>query len=198
MDGVADAEQVWLHARPQEILVADSVVLRRFRPVHATALADAVNESLDHLRPWMAWATVAVNASDEETVLREAEAKFDRGSEFAFLIFSHDDQLVGGCGLHPRRGPGVLEVGYWVHVGHTGRGYAKAATERLVEEAFALPEVGQVEIRCDEANVASAAVARRVAFNLVRVEHRDPRTPAETAREMVWVLTRGELERSIV
>lgn len=85
-----------------------------------------------------------------------------------------------------------------MHVGHTGRGYAKAATRRLVEEAFALPEVGHVEIRCDEANVASAAVARRVGFHLVRVEHRDPRTPAETAREMVWVLTRDEVERYIV
>ena len=178
--------------------MTDSVVLRRFRPVHAAALADAVNESLDHLRPWMAWATVTVNTSDEEAILREAEAKFDAGSEFAFLIFSHDDQVVGACGLHPRRGPGVLEVGYWVHVGHTGRGYAKAAIGRLVEEAFALPEVGHVEIRCDETNVASAAVPRRLGFNLVRVENREPRTPAETARELVWVLTREELERSIV
>lgn len=195
---MAEAERVWLKARPQEALVTERVVLRRFRPVHAAALADAVNESLDHLRPWMAWATVPVSAGDEETVLREAEAKFDAGTEFAFLIFSQDDQVVGACGLHPRRGPGVLEIGYWVRVGHTGRGYAKAAIRRLVDEAFALPEVEHVQIRCDAANVASAAIPRRLGFNLVRVEDREPRTPAETARELVWVLTREELELSVV
>lgn len=184
----------WLQSRPSETLIADRVVLERFRPVHSLALAEAVNASHEHLRPWMAWAQSEMAQSDADSVLREAAARFDAGTDFGFLILSRDDEVVGACGLHPRRGPGALEIGYWVHVSHTGRGYAAAATQRLVEEAFDLPEVERVEIRCDEANLVSAAVPRRVGFKLTRVEDREPRTPAETSREMVWVLKREDFD----
>ncbi|MDB5067033.1 MAG: Acetyltransferase, partial [Chloroflexi bacterium] len=35
---------------------ADAVVLERWRAGDAAALLTAVSESVDHLRPWMAWA----------------------------------------------------------------------------------------------------------------------------------------------
>lgn len=37
------------------------------------------------------------------------------------------DEVVGGCGLHRRVGPGGLEIGYWVHAAWTRRGIAAAA-----------------------------------------------------------------------
>jgi RimJ/RimL family protein N-acetyltransferase len=59
-----------------------------------------------------------------------------------------------------------------------------------VEEAFGMPEVHRLEIRCDEANAASAGVARRLGFELAAVEDRPPRSPGETHRELVWNLAR--------
>ncbi len=85
-----------------------------------------------------------------------------------------------------------------MHVSHTGKGYATRAAGRLVEEAFSLPEVERVEIRCDETNLASAAVPPRLGFRLAGIENRTPRTPAETQREMVWVLHRQQFERTDV
>lgn len=190
-----EAGTAWLRGRPADTLAAAPLVLRGFRPVYAVALAKAVNDSLEHLRPWMAWARSHVTDEAEEMLLREAEARFDAGTDFSFVIFSPENEVVGACGLHPRRGPGALEIGYWVHVSHTRKGYATAAARRLVDEAFSLPEVERVEIRCDEMNFASSAIPRRLGFQLARVEDREPRTPAETDREVVWILTRQRFDR---
>jgi RimJ/RimL family protein N-acetyltransferase len=98
--------------------------------------------------------------------------------------------VIGGMGLHARQGPGTLEIGYWVAVAHTGRGYVTAASRALTDTAFALPGVGWVEIRCDEANRASAAIPRRLGYRLVEVITRQPAAPAETGRGMIWVAER--------
>ncbi|MEU6189370.1 hypothetical protein [Nocardia sp. NPDC047038] len=54
----------------------------------------------------------------------------------------------------------------------------------------ALPGVDRVEIHCDEANVRSAAVARRLGYRLDRIEPREKRAPAESGRGMYWVKER--------
>ncbi|MGH9177891.1 MAG: GNAT family N-acetyltransferase [Acidimicrobiales bacterium] len=183
---MAFAEGSWLKSRPGDTLAAPPLTLRRFHPDHAAALTAAIIDSLTHLSPWMAWAVPPVTLEGQVLILRQAAGRFQAGTDFGFLMFSPDGEVVGASGLHARRGPGALEIGYWVRAGHTREGYATTATGRLVEEAFKMPEVHRLEIRCDEANVASAGVARRVGFELVRVEDRQPRTSGETHRELVW------------
>ena len=48
----------------------------------------------------------------------------------------------------------------------------------------------RIEIWCDEANHASAAIPRRLGYHLDRVADATPTTPSETGRMMVWVLDR--------
>jgi RimJ/RimL family protein N-acetyltransferase len=43
-----------------------------------------------------------------------------------------------------------------------------------------------VEIHCDVGNAASAAVARKLGYGMVRVESRIPQAPAETGRHQIW------------
>ena len=47
---------------PERIELPDGVYLRPFRVDDADAVAKAVSESLEHLRPWMPWA--AAEAAD--------------------------------------------------------------------------------------------------------------------------------------
>lgn len=61
-------------------------------------------------------------------------------------------------------GPGMLEIGYWLHTGHTGRGYATAVARALADVGLAQPGIGTVLIRHDAANVASGRVAGRAGF----------------------------------
>jgi RimJ/RimL family protein N-acetyltransferase len=89
--------------------------------------------------------------------------------------------------LHDRVGAGGLEIGYWVHVGCTGRGVATVAAAALTRAALALDGVARVEIRCDAANLRSAAIPRRIGFRLDRVEVRSPEEPGETDHHLIWV-----------
>ena len=99
--------------------------------------------------------------------------------------------MLGGCGLHDRLGPQAREIGYWRRAGVEGRGIVTASVVALTEAAFTIPGTERVEIHCDEANTASAAVARRAGYRLDRIEDTPVRAPAELGRQQVW-LTRNE------
>jgi RimJ/RimL family protein N-acetyltransferase len=178
--------------RPPDEIVADPLVLKRFRRQHVPAVTRAINESLDHLKPWMAWAQGPVDESGEEKVFAEAEARFDEGSEFAYLIFDGEGHVAGSCGLNRRGPPETLEIGYWVHAAHTRRGIATAAAGALTMTAFGLDGIEQVEIHCDARNAASAGVPAKLGYRLVGVFDRPER--GEGFQEMIWAIRRGSEE----
>jgi RimJ/RimL family protein N-acetyltransferase len=172
---------------------ADAVVLEHWRSEDAAALLAAVSESLDHLRPWMAWAAAPPTLVAMDGFIVRSNEGFDTGTDFNYAIREpRRPAVLGGCGLHRRHGPGVLEIGYWVHAAHTRRGLATAAAGALARTALAIPDVARVEIHCDVTNVPSAGVARRLGFRLDRVEDDAVRAPAETGRAMIWVLERDQ------
>jgi RimJ/RimL family protein N-acetyltransferase len=177
------------HGPPERMQTASGAVLRRARPRDAEAFAEAVRESLDHLRHWMPWAVpVATETSVQRDRLVMADASWADGSDYEFAILPADERrIIGGCGLMRRIGPGAIEIGYWVHVDHTRRSHATAAARALTQAAWTLPDVERVEIHCDEANVASAAVPARLGYRLDRIEDDEPRAPAVSGRSMIWI-----------
>jgi RimJ/RimL family protein N-acetyltransferase len=178
-----------LTARPPERIERDGVVLRRPREEDAEAIGAAVAASLEHLRPWMAWADDGATTPARRREHQDrCDSGWDHGSDFPYLaVDAGNGSVVGAAGLHRRIGPRAIEIGYWVHVDHTGRGIATAVAAALTEAALALPDVDRVEIHCDEANVRSAAVPRRLGYRLDRIEEDEVTAPAETGRSMVWV-----------
>jgi RimJ/RimL family protein N-acetyltransferase len=90
-------------------------------------------------------------------------------------------------GLHRRIGPRALEIGYWTHVNHAGRGYMTAAAKAITHVAEALDDIDRVEIHTDEANVRSAAIPPKLGYRLDRVDTRRPEAPAESGRLQIWV-----------
>ena len=74
--------------------------------------------------------------------------------------------MLGASGLHTRAGEGAREIGYWIHVDHVGQGYATELAAALTRVAFEVSAVDRVEIRCDPANVRSAAIPRKLGYEL--------------------------------
>ena len=102
-----------------------------------------------------------------------------------------DGQPIGGTGLHRRAGPDTLEIGYWIHVDHIGRGYATELSAGLTDLAFTVDGIEHVEIHHDAANVRSAAVPRKLGFAHVATEPREPLAPGHTGVEWTWRVGRA-------
>ena len=175
-----------------DVLPAGPLELRRWRQDHLDRILDAVAASFPELHRWMPWAETMPTAAEQLEVLRAGEAAFDADQEWAYVVVEPEaEELVGAAGLHPRSGPGTVEIGYWIRTDRTGRGYATDTAGALAAVAFAhLPGLEQVEIRMDQANVASAAVPPKLGFRLLGHEERDILTPGHTGQGLVWVLDR--------
>jgi RimJ/RimL family protein N-acetyltransferase len=175
--------------RPPGEVAAGSITLVRYHGGETPALLRAVSESVDHLRPWMPWTAEAPTVQSQGEFVLRAIGQWQTGESFGYWMRENTTgALVGGCGLHARLGPDAIEIGYWVHRNWTRRGYATSAARALTTAGLALAGIGRVEIRCDEANHASASVPRRLGYRLDRVMDDLIDAPGETGRKMVWVM----------
>ena len=82
---------------PPVEIVAGSVTLRRLRPGDGRPLAQAANESLDHLRPWMSFAAGPKAAMERWVLL--CSSRFDAGKGFQYAIFDRSSKMVGSIGI---------------------------------------------------------------------------------------------------
>jgi RimJ/RimL family protein N-acetyltransferase len=183
-------------ALPPERVDLGDVVVRRLTVADAAAVATAVAENLEHLRPWMPWANA--ESADERFQRRrlvEADAAWARGADFGYGLFAgtgDDERLLGAFGLTARRGAKTLEIGYWMRADATRRGLATRAVEVLTDIAVNQPDVERVLVYCDEANHASAAIPRRLGYQLERIVTVPPEALAETGRQLEFVLRPAE------
>jgi ribosomal-protein-serine acetyltransferase len=183
--------------RPAEFLSRGPVCLRRWRGTDTGTAYRVVMDSMDHLLPWMPWAAGYDRARAAQfTALCEHD--WEAGVAYNYAILTAEGEVVGSIGLMSRAGPGGMEIGYWLHPAHTGRGLVTEASAALVEAAFALPGVEFVEIVHDVANHASGAVPRRLGFAQVerRTRSQEPGTPGEAGIELVWRLTREQAAKA--
>lgn len=144
----------------------ERLVIRCYEPRDAPLLKDAVDSSLDHLRPWMPWADHEPQTLEEKIVLLKSfRAQFDANESFVMGIFSADEtEQIGGSGLHPRVDPGGLEIGYFVRASATRQGYVTESTAALTRVGFEVCGADRIEIRVDPANEASLGVPRKLGF----------------------------------
>ena len=149
---------------PPEVVNAGPVVLRRWQAAWAPALLAAVRASLPQLQAYMAWASDDYSIDSARKFLDEAARSWEEGTEFSYAMRAPDGQVVGASSLMTRMGPGVLEIGYWVHSAFTGRGLATAATVALTQVALSMEDVQAAVIRHDAANLSSGRVAERAGY----------------------------------
>jgi RimJ/RimL family protein N-acetyltransferase len=185
---LADPDAKWPEDVPRPSGL-DGLELRRWTAGDAQRVYDAVTESFDHLHPWAPWAARPPTFEDEQAFVTQAIRDWDEGRTYAYGIFDPEGNLLGSTALMKPEGAD-MEIGYWVHAAHTGRGLITAAAATLTLAAFDLPGVAAVWIRCDEANVRSAAVPRRLGYRLDHQETRRPAAPAEIGRVLCWIMTR--------
>lgn len=155
-------------APPAYRIATDRLVLRCWQPSDAPLLKEAIDSSLDHLRAWLPWAQEEPQTPAEKVaLLRRFRGMFDLDQDFLYGIFARDEsRVLGGTGLHTRVGVHAREIGYWIRADAEGQGYATEAVAALTRVGFEIEKLERIEIHCEPANERSAAVARRLGYEL--------------------------------
>jgi RimJ/RimL family protein N-acetyltransferase len=151
---------------PPYRIETDRLVVRCWEPRDAPLLKDAVESGLTHLRAFMIWAPEAPEPLEDVIErLRLFRSEFDRDENWIMGIFDAGErEVIGGTGLHPRQGPGGLEIGYWLRADAVGNGYATEVAAALTRIGIEHCGVDRIEIRIDPANASSLPIPRRLGF----------------------------------
>jgi len=162
-----------------EELRGSRVIVRPYRLEDAGELFAAVEESRQHLWPWMPWVVQHQTVEDTRDFILRSQAKWLlREDDLTVGVFeAGSGRYLGGSGLHilgwdvP-----AFEIGYWIRASAEGHGYVAETVKLLTDFAFISLGAQRVMIRCDARNTRSAAVAERLGFvreALLRNDTRD-------------------------
>ncbi len=160
-----------------EILQGKRIFVRPYQQDDASDLFAAINESRDHLRPWLPFADAHQTLDESrDWIVQQQAAWLLRTNLFTGIWTITDSRFVGGTGLEPVNWDiGYFQIGYWVRASATGAGYVTEAVQLLTDYALRQLAVQRVEIRCSEHNTRSATVARRAGFTLEGILRNDHR-----------------------
>ena len=151
---------------PEEV-IGFRVLLRPYRPEDAAALWEAIQESLEHLAPWMPWVHDYHSLDVARAYVARARARWLLREDLAVGIFRRDGGFLGGSGLHRMNWTlRTFEIGYWIRKSAEGQGYVTETVQFLTRLAFDLLQANRVEIRMDPENIRSRRVPERLGFVL--------------------------------
>ena len=148
-------------------ITTDRLHLEPWNLMHREALRAALDASEAHLVPWIP--VGGLYGEDLRPTLERWMAQHRSGEACRFGLWRGSD-LVGEVLLMTRQGPGRLEIGYWLHVAHTGQGYASEAVAAMLELAWAQADIEAVCFVCDARNTPSNRIPERLGATVEHVE----------------------------
>lgn len=167
-------------------LRGERVALRPYQADDAPAVFEAIEESRQHLAPWMLWVAHHRSILETHDFIAHSRARWLLRDELNMAIWElATGRYLGSTGLHGidwhlRR----FEIGYWLRQSAEGHGYMTEAAGLLADFALETLGANRVEIRCDARNHRSAAVAERLGFvreaRLRNAEHAPDATLRDT------------------
>lgn len=146
----------------------ERLMLRPYLPEDASALFAAIEESREHLRPWLGWVDHYVSVDDVRVYCTRCAANWLLRTDLTLGIFDiRDEQLLGGTGLHaPNWALRSFKIGYWLRPTAEGKGFMSETVRSLAIFALDALQANRVEILCDASNERSRRVAERAGFTL--------------------------------
>lgn len=155
-------------AMPPHELIGPRVIVRAWRQDDAPALFEAIEQSRERLRRWLAWVDSHRELADAEAFCRRAAASFAERNDFPLGIWHRESgRFLGGTGFH-----GIdwdvpsFEIGYWIRDGEVGKGYVEEAVRLQVRHAFAEMGARRLALTCDATNERSRRIPERIGFVL--------------------------------
>jgi RimJ/RimL family protein N-acetyltransferase len=186
---------------PPYRIETERLVVRCYEPEDAPLLKEAVDSSIDHLRPWMPWARYEPQTLDEKVeLLRRFRSGFDADEDYPYGVFASDEsRQIGGAGLHRRGGEGSLEIGYFIRADSIGQGLATEVTAVLARVGIEKCGMSRIDVQVDPENERSLRIPKKLGFTQEAVLRRrlEPKDAGGPRRDSVlFTLVAEELPAS--
>lgn len=144
-------------------LIDCPILIRPYREEDASALYEAVRESVAEVSLWLPWCHQNYSIEESREFIGSRELASQGGEWYSFGIFEkHDGAFLGGVGINfINRVHQMANLGYWVRTSATGRGIATMATRLVARFGFEDLGLHRIEIVAATGNIPSQRVAER-------------------------------------
>ncbi len=129
----------------------ERLLIRIPKPGDGKAVYNAIQNSINELKPWMPFVHSEQSEEQCEVNTRNAYTEFISRNDLRLHIFIKETgEFIGSSGLHrinwdiPK-----FEIGYWIDTRYSGKGYITEAVQGISNFAFGELKARRVEIRCD-------------------------------------------------
>ena len=142
------------------------LMLRPFRRRDVAALHEAIEVSLDDLKPWLPWVQGYDRGVSQRFIRESVSAWADRRAyDFTVRAIDDLDRHLGNVSIWSTSHQNAIgEVGYWIRSDETGNRYATEATTRAIQVGFEEMDLHKVQVRIAEGNTPSEHVVESIGF----------------------------------
>lgn len=151
-----------------ETFYTERLIIRTPKPGDGKAVYEAINASINELKPWMPLSHRDQSEQDVEENIRNAYVEFLARKDLRLHVFLKETGVfIAGSGLHrinwnvPK-----FEIGYWIDSRYSGNGYMTEAVLGITNFAFQELKARRIEIRCDSKNFKSRAIPEKLGYTL--------------------------------
>lgn len=152
---------------------SDRLIIRTYTRDDIEKVHRVVNETRDHLIPWLPWCRSGYRDLDASTheitgQIMELREPLTLHRVIFGLFLRSTGELIGGSGIHDiRRDTASCETGYWISAHHTRKGYAEEACRRTISWAMQNQDKGgmglrRVRIYCSDHNTPSTKLLNKL------------------------------------
>ncbi len=136
------------------------------------ALNEAIVESHEQLKVFMAWAKICPSLIDSAQQVRISVKNWVHKKEQEpwlplYIFDKQSSEFIGATGFHHQNWeiPSV-ETGYWIRTSKSGFGLMTEAIKALTLYAFEVLGVKRMAITCDADNLQSRKIPERLGYDL--------------------------------
>ena len=146
--------------------IRPGVELRLLEERHTAAAFELMDRDRDYLREWLAFVDTTLTEDDWRKFIRASLQQFAANEGFAAGIWN-GPQFMGVIGTRKIDWlNGSAALGYWMGRAFQGKGIMTGACRVILDHLFQDLFLNRVEIQCATGNSRSAAIPRRLGFNL--------------------------------
>ena len=146
----------------------DTYLLRLPRRADYKAWYRLRSESRAFLEPWEpSWRADEMTESAFRMRVVRNEQEFHCGQAVPLFLFARENEtLLGGLTIgYIRRGAAqCCMIGYWMGVGHAGRGHMSAAVRLTIPYIFSVLQLHRIEAACIPENERSVRLLEKAGF----------------------------------